>query len=553
MKITSATSSFPLLLQSIASSVLLLLLYSSVSSAYSSHQAHDNFIQCLSSSAGNPASISKLIYTPHNSSFFPILQNTVENLRFVMPSTPKPLLLLTPSQESHVQAAILCSQKHGLQIRVRSGGHDYEGLSYVADVPFVVIDLVNLRSIQVDVESSTAWVQAGATIGELYYTIAEKSKTLAFPAGTCPTVGVGGHISGGGWGVLFRKHGLAADNVLDARVVDANGRVLDREAMGEDMFWAIRGGGGGSFGVILAWKIKLVQVPPIVTICSLNRSLEENATKLVYQWQHVADKFPEELFSRVSIRVVNSTQEDDKQKMIRVTFTFLHLGRVNELIPIMQQSFPDVGLVKDDCTERSWIESTLFGPGIPSNASVEFLLNRTPLDRGFIKTKSDYVNKPIPETAWKGIWKWFLQPGLEVPAMFLTGFGGRMSEIPESETPFPHRAGTLYQVQYLVTWEEEGLAASKRHMDWIRGFYSFMAQYVSKSPRAAYVNYRDLDLGRNNEAYTSYKRASVWGSKYFMSNFKRLAEVKTRVDPGNFFRNEQSIPSLSSWRKKFGD
>jgi hypothetical protein len=74
-----------------------------------------------------------------------------------------------------------------------------------------------------------------------------------------------------------------------------------------------------------------------------------------------------------------------------------------------------------------------------------------------------------------------------------------------------------------------------------------MEPFVSKSPRSAYLNYRDLDIGVNNKiGYTSYKQASIWGVKYFNNNFKRLAQVKTKVDPQNFFRNEQSIPSLGS-------
>ena len=92
-------------------------------------------------------------------------------------------------------------------------------------------------------------------------------------------------------------------------------------------------------------------------------------------------------------------------------------------------------------------------------------------------------------------------------------------------------------------------------MSWIRRLYSYMAPYVSKSPRAAYLNYRDLDIGtNNNKGNTSYAQASIWGVKYFKNNFNRLVQVKASVDPMNFFRNEQSIPPVSvPWWKKRGN
>ena len=157
-------------------------------------------------------------------------------------------------------------------------------MSYVSDDiehPFVVIDLQRLRSIDVDAEGRTAWVQAGATVGEVYYNVFNKTNGNAgFSAGICPTLGVGGHISVGGIGAIMRKFGVAADNVVDAKVVGIDGRVLDRSGMGEDLFWAIRGG-GASFGVIVAYKLQLVDVPPIVTTFSIYRNLSQNATQLV--------------------------------------------------------------------------------------------------------------------------------------------------------------------------------------------------------------------------------------------------------------------------------
>ncbi|KAL2474824.1 FAD-binding Berberine family protein [Abeliophyllum distichum] len=458
-------------------------------------------------------------------------------------SPMKPVVIVTPFHESQIQAAIYCSKESGIQIRVRSGGHDYEGLSYVSEIPFAIVDVRNLRSISIDTKNKTAWVETGATLGQLYYTIASKSITLAFTAGVCPTVGVGGHMSGGGYGMMSRRHSIAADHIIDAKLIDADGQILDRKSMGEDLFWAIRGGGGTSFGIVVAFKIELIVIPQTVTVFNVTRTLEQNATQIVHRWQYVADKIDENLLMRLFLRSITSSRNG--KRTIGAFFTSLYLGRVDDLLPIMQDKFPELGLVKEDCTEMPWIESVLFFAGFPRNTSLDVLTSTVPLVRPYFKGKSDYVTEPIPEHGLKGIWKFLDEEIVNNAELEFSPYGGRINDYSESEIAFPHRTGNIFMINYVVHWDTPGKKESERHVNWIRKLYNYMAPYVSKSPRTAYINYRDLDIGMNNEGNTSFKQASVWGFKYLKNNFRRLVRVKTEVDPSNFFRNEQSIPPLS--------
>ncbi|CAN0884681.1 Tetrahydroberberine oxidase [Linum grandiflorum] len=477
----------------------------------SSSSVHENFIHCLSTSSA--ANVSKItFYTPSDPSYSAVLQFSIQNLRFINTSSAsKPLVIVTPLTTSHVQSALLCSKKHNLHLRIRGGGHDYEGLSYVAPnlLPFFILDLINMSRVTVDVASRTAWVQGGATIGELYYQIGTRgNNTLAFPAGVCPTVGVGGHFSGGGYGLLLRKFGLAADHIVDAQLVDVEGRVLNRASMGEDHFWAIRGGGGNTFGIVTAWTVNLVPVPQTVTVFTVTHTTDKNATsKILEKWQQVADTLPDDLFIRVIL------DKSSSANVGRARFNSLYLGTLDVLLPLLRRRFPELGATREDLVEMSWA-------GYPTNSSLEVLRSRVPLEpiRNF-KAKSDYVVKPIPEHAVEGVWRLIMRPGIEDPEIILSPYGGRMSEISDSSIPFPHRAG-------------------------IRELYGYLAPHVSKNPRAAYVNYRDLDVGMNNREEGDKDEQEDWGVKYFKGNYKRLVHVKTVVDPTNFFRNEQSISPI---------
>uniref|UniRef100_A0ACD5YFS5 Uncharacterized protein n=1 Tax=Avena sativa TaxID=4498 RepID=A0ACD5YFS5_AVESA len=484
----------------------------------------DGFLQCLSA-----AMPKQLLYTQSSSSFTSVLTSSVWNHKFLTASTVRPFAIVKPTNASHVQAAVVCGRQNDVRIRVRSGGHDYEGLSYRSERPevFAVLDLADLRSVSVDPKAATAWVESGATLGELYYAVSKASKLLAFPAGLCPTVGVGGHFSGGEFGMLVRKYGTAIDNVLDATLVDAKGRLLDKQAMGADVFWAIRGGGGGSFGVVLSWKVKLVPVPPTVTMFILPKSVDEGAIDILAKWQEVAPAFPEDLFINVVI-----TKQVAK-------FQSMYLGTCDALLSLMETRFPELGLNRTHCKEMTWIQSVPY-IYLGTTATVEDILDRSTSASSSSKSTSDYVRQAITKDVWAQIFAWLAKPNGGV--MIADPYGGKVSSFSESATPFPHRGGVLYNIQYMNFWPAatDGSAQTK----WLKDLYAFMEPHVSQNPREAYVNYRDLDLGQNVVVgnLTSYKAAQVWGEKYYKDNFKRLAMAKGEVDPEDYFRNEQSIP-----------
>ncbi|XP_058764769.1 berberine bridge enzyme-like 21 [Vicia villosa] len=525
--------------------LLLSVFYTSLAAPPASESLYTNFLNCLKQNNTDP-SISNIVFPQSNPSFSTVLQNYIRNARFNTSSTSKPSIIVTPKLPSHVQSTVICAKNTNVQIKIRSGGHDYEGISYISNQsPFIVLDMFNLRTINVDIKNEVAYVQAGATLGELYYGIYEKSKVHGFPAGVGPTVGVGGHISGGGYGAMLRKYGLSVDNIVDAEIVDVKGRLLNRKSMGEDLFWALLGGGGASFGVVLSYTVKLVAVPETVTAFRIGKTLDQNATDLVVQWQEVAPTIDDRLFLRLLLQPITS-QTEKGEKTIRASVVALFLGGAEELVGILDKEFPLLGLKKEDCLEMSWINSVIWyndDEKYNSGAKPESLLDRNLNSAIFGKRKSDYVQKAIPKEGLELIWKKMIELG-KVGFVF-NPYGGKMAEIPADATPFPHRAGNLFKIQFSVSWKDPAANATLEYLNQAKSLYSFMEPYVSKNPRSAFLNYRDIDIGINSFGENSYEEGKVYGAKFFNNNFDRLVKIKTAVDPDNFFRNEQSIPVLA--------
>lgn len=169
-----------------------------------------------------------------------------------------PLAVARPLNATDVRDAVRYLVAHGTRLRVRSGGHSYAGYSTLSNG--VVLDMRNLRNVVLNRRAGTATIGVGAALIDVYRTLNAAGVTI--PAGSCPSVGVGGHALGGGMGLAGRAFGLASDNIVAAQIVTADGKLRNVSATSDPgLLWALRGGGGGNFGVVTHLTFRVHPIP----------------------------------------------------------------------------------------------------------------------------------------------------------------------------------------------------------------------------------------------------------------------------------------------------
>ena len=383
-----------------------------------------------------------------------------------------------------------------LLFALSSGGHCYEGFSQSTSV---VIDLRQMNTVTVDSANKSVAVGAGASLLRIYKALA--SFKLALPAGSCKSVGISGHASGGGFGFLARSHGLTCDCMTSVSIIDAQSRMLQASATAHtDLFWACRGGGGGSFGVVTEFSFDVFELD-LVTVFGVSWLLPPaRAANLFSAWQAWAPHAPKSITSimklgpagngAISMRCIGQSVGSQKELM----------GALRPLIAVQQPSRP----------LRTRVLSFL--------DAVNNFDGSTTYKSAYFKAKSDYVLSPLSATAIDAMLGTLASMHAGDIVLLCDAYGGRIDDTAAADTAFPHRAGTFYCIQY---YSEQRLAA-------VTEVYQAMRPYM---PGFCYVNYCDLDLGQ-----TAYPTA-YWGA-----NLPRLSSIKKAVDPTNFFWHAQSVP-----------
>jgi hypothetical protein len=422
--------------------------------------------------------------------------------------TKSPSALVFCQNVEDVQNAIKCVSRNNIPFRVRSGRHSYEELSLMDEG--LIIDISGLTATTVNPSTATARVGAGLT-QQAMWNLLGKDNTYAFPLGTMANVGIAGVLQGGGIGMMTRAYGLAIDRVSSIQMVTSTGDVVEANATtNADLYWALRGGGGGNFGIVTAFTLRLVPVSQVV-IYALSWPAEKFPSVMRY-WQDWAPTLSD---TNLTCQLTFSSDGSLHSEGV-------YLGSPGRLLELLQpwiDSCPPASPVRIE--PMSWYMSTMYLNSFDNQRDHPF------------KTSGAFVYQPLPDTALASIQKAITSAPTDVSCdIWMQSFGGAMAEVSPSDTAFYHR-----QAQFILefggSWQDRtNTAAGQSAAQWTRNLREALQEYT----RGTYVNFVDLALGSRSTGNFGYL------DMYYGGNVTRLRTVKSEWDPANLFQFEQSIP-----------
>jgi FAD binding domain-containing protein len=294
----------------------------------------------------------------------------------------KPRAVVFCESLADVQRTVRWARRHAVRIVPRSGGHSYGGYSTTTGV---VVDVSRLNGITLD-RHGHAVIGAGARLIDVYDHLAQYGRTV--PAGSCPTVGIAGLALGGGVGFASRKFGLTCDNLLEATVVLADGTALVcNESSHPDLYWALRGGGGGNFGIVTRLVFRTHPVGQVATYAL--EWLWTDAKEVVQAWQRLAPHAPDAFFSVLNL----STAVGGRP---RITSAGQFLGTVDQLRAVLKPLAETGTATRYTVSSHSYLDAQRIWAGCSGTTIAEcHLPPQGHLGRSTFKGKSSYANEQL--------------------------------------------------------------------------------------------------------------------------------------------------------------
>jgi hypothetical protein len=426
----------------------------------------------------------------------------------------QPDVVASCSNAAEVAQAVKSARERGLPVAVRGGGHSIAGLSAIDGG--MLIDLAPMNGVRVDADNRRAYVGGGALWSDVDN--ATQAHGLVAPGGVVSDTGVAGLTLGGGYGWVRRKYGLSCDSVLEAEVVTADGEILRASAdENPDLYWAIRGG-GGNFGIVTEFTFELHQLGPEVAFSATFYPIEEYA-QVLRGFRSYVEAAPDEVTA------------------VCVSLTF----PANPELPEAIHDRPVVivgGVYVGDVNEGLAITSPLRQLGTPlfdMSGPTPFVGVQTGFDPLFPRNqlraywKSQYLDELSDEAIEVIAGKAQERPA-PLTLMNVFSMGGAIAKVGPEETAFATRSAP-YMVSIDGMWSDA--ADDAANVAWVRSTWEAVKEFGTGE---VYLNF----TGRADEAPSAGVDTALG------RNLSRLAEIKAKYDPDNFFRINDNIAPAGS-------
>jgi FAD/FMN-containing dehydrogenase len=437
------------------------------------------------------------------------------NTRF---DAARPQAVARCTSSADVRACVLFARRYGVPLALRSGGHSYAGYSTGSGL---VIDVRPMNTVAI--RANDVRVGAGAPLIDVYAELAAHGVGVA--AGSCPSVGITGLTLAGGLGVLARSWGLTIDSLTEAEIVTADGAVRTcDEQRDADLFWALRGGGGGSFGVVTSLTLR---TRPIARMAlGFLRWDAAHARAVLTAWQDWIAAAPDELWSNVHVNAsttaevgVHATLLGEQAKLATALDA---LARAVGASPTYREvgalPYLDAMLLEAGCVGRTVEQCHLKGDTAQGA-----------LDRETYAATSVIAARALSDASLDALTAVLKpsDPGSEGSrAVIIDALGGAVAKVAPDATAFPHRRA-FASIQVLTSWDGAAPSAvADASRLWLRSYTDALRSTVGG---AAYVGYIDPGL-------------ADWQAAYWGANYARLQQVKAAYDPDNAFTFAQAIP-----------
>ncbi len=436
------------------------------------------------------------------------------NPRFDAAAKPAAIAACATAQD--VAACVRFAAEQGVPLRMRAGGHSYGGWSTGSGL---VVDVRAMSQVHVDTAAGTATIGAGARLAQVYAGLAAAGKAIA--GGSCPTVGITGLALGGGVGVLTGSFGLTCDSLQAVQLVTADGTLRTVDAKHDpDLFWALRGGGGGSFGAVTALTFVLRPAPTVTTY--YYDFDYRHAETVLRAWQRWLPHTDRRLWSTCKLIA-------DEQRILHAQLGGGWLGPSSslgaQLAPLLSAigAAPVVRVVGS----HSYLAAMQLEAGCTGQSADSCISSALgPAKRLPFAATSSVVDDALPDAAITAAVAG-ARKGLALPYGTASGISfdslvGAAHDVAAEATAFPHRKA-LALVQYTSTYRTGQSAAP--FDSYVRGFRTTMSHWLGN---AAYANYADPAIKDYATAY--------WGA-----NYPKLQQVKRQYDPHSLFDFPQAV------------